>query len=105
MTRKEAAMILGVDFANAIGTLASLPPSIRKKSELNKQILALDMAIKALAAEDVKHGEWIKDKAKSKKYTESIYICSECKNFEAWGDTETYNYCPSCGAKMKVGKE
>ncbi len=47
-----------------------------------------------------KHGEWVKDEEKSKRLIESIYICSACHNFEAWGETEKYNYCPNCGAKM-----
>ena len=49
---------------------------------------------------DVVHGEWVKDEEKSKKLTESIFICSVCHNFEAWGETEKYNYCPNCGARM-----
>ena len=97
MTRKEAAMILGVDFANAIGTLASLPPSIRKKSELNKQIFALDMAIKALAPEPVVHGEWIVEH-------EGSIRCSECC-FNRAHIKMPMDFCPNCGAKMDGGKE
>lgn len=51
---------------------------------------------------NVVHGEWVKDEEKSKKLIESIYICSACHNFEAWGETEKYNYCPNCGAKMDL---
>lgn len=31
---------------------------------------------------------------------ERIYICTACKNYEAWGDWERTPYCPNCGARM-----
>ena len=31
----------------------------------------------------------------------TLYVCSNCK----WGAKHEYPYCPSCGAKMKGGKE
>ena len=48
----------------------------------------------------VVHGEWVKDEEQSKGHIETIYTCSACHNFSAWGETEKYNYCPNCGAKM-----
>lgn len=35
---------------------------------------------------------------------ERIYICTACKNYEAWGDWERTPYCPNCGAKMDEEK-
>jgi hypothetical protein len=49
-----------------------------------------------------KRGEWIKDEEQSQKHVEAIYRCSACHNFDAWGATELYPYCPNCGAKMEV---
>lgn len=48
----------------------------------------------------VVHGEWVKDEEASMETLEAIYICSACHNFEAWGETEKYSYCPNCGARM-----
>ena len=50
---------------------------------------------------EVVHGEWVKDEEASMETLEAIYVCSACHNFEAWGETERYNYCPNCGAKMR----
>ncbi len=52
-------------------------------------------------AYEQKHGLWIEDIEQSAKHIEKIYFCSNCGDFEAWGETELYNYCPNCGAKMK----
>lgn len=52
-----------------------------------------------------KRGEWIKDEEQSQKHVEAIYTCSACHNFDAWGVTELYPYCPNCGAKMKEVQE
>ena len=49
---------------------------------------------------EVRHGEWVKNEEESKKHVEVIYFCSACQNWEAWGETEKYNYCPNCGARM-----
>lgn len=49
-----------------------------------------------------KRGKWIKDEEQSQKHVEAIYTCSACHNFDAWGVTELYPYCPNCGAKMEV---
>lgn len=50
---------------------------------------------------EVRHGKWEVDEVRSKEHIENIYVCSACKNFEAWGETETTNYCPYCGARME----
>ncbi len=55
-----------------------------------------------LKAQLPKRGEWIKDEEQSQKHVEAIYTCSACHNFDAWGVTELYPYCPNCGAKMEV---
>ena len=68
-------------------------------------LIGLQNALEEIPTADVVevvHGEWVKDEEKSKKLIESIYICSACHNFEAWGETEKYNYCPNCGAKMDL---
>ena len=52
-------------------------------------------------AVEVVHGRWIEDVA-----TDMI-ACTECGH--AWNIidncTETFNYCPNCGAKMDGGNE
>ena len=53
---------------------------------------------------EVVHGEWVKNEEESQKHIEAIYFCSACQNWEAWGETEKYNYCPNCGAKMDGDK-
>lgn len=56
-----------------------------------------EVIVKSKDAEPVRHGHWIE--------THEVldYIkCSECG--KEWctvaNDTETFNYCPNCGAKM-----
>lgn len=53
----------------------------------------------AIDAEEVVHGRWVEDTA-----TDMI-ACTECGH--AWNTidncTETFNYCPNCGAKMDGG--
>ena len=44
-----------------------------------------------------KYGEWIE---KESNHVEKIYVCSNCNNYEAWGEPEKSPYCPNCGAKM-----
>ena len=36
---------------------------------------------------------------------ENIYLCSYCRNYEAWGETEKTPYCPQCGAEMEIEHE
>lgn len=58
-------------------------------------------AIKELPSVVPKRGKWILDEEVSKKHIEPIYICSACKNYEAWGNTEKTPFCPNCGARME----
>ncbi len=51
--------------------------------------------------EERKTGYWIEDKEASRIHVEKIYRCSACNNFEAWGTTELYRFCPNCGAAMR----
>ena len=62
-----------------------------------------DQVLMTLPSADRPTGEWVLEEQKSQNHIENIYICSSCKNFEAWGKTELYNFCPNCGAKMKRG--
>ena len=55
-------------------------------------------------AVEVVHGEWVQigyDKAMDR------ITCSCCKEYWniADNDTESFNYCPNCGAKMDGGNE
>lgn len=58
-----------------------------------------------MGLEVVKHGRWIKDQRKSKFHIEPVYICSCCREQEAWGEMELSNYCPNCGADMRGKKD
>jgi hypothetical protein len=31
-------------------------------------------------------------------HVENIYLCTHCRNYEAWGETEKTPYCPQCGS-------
>lgn len=53
MTREEAINILETNAINATRTLGSLPPTAAKKSSLNQQIEALNIAIAALEKEKI----------------------------------------------------
>lgn len=62
----------------------------------NMQIdMALNMAIEALQAEPVKHGEWIN-------IFDNTWECTNCETCEqfAYNIESTSDYCPNCGAKM-----
>lgn len=58
--------------------------------------------IKSLPSADRPTGEWIEQESDT---IEKIYLCSNCENYEAWGETEKTPYCPNCGAKMCKGGE
>ena len=49
----------------------------------------------------MKTGKWEFDAERSKGRIEKIYICSNCKAFEALGESEKTSYCPHCGARME----
>ena len=66
------------------------------------RIKHVEDAADAIEALMPKRGEWVKDEEQSQKHVEAIYRCSACHNFDAWGATELYPYCPNCGSKMEV---
>lgn len=47
---------------------------------------------------EVVHGEW--ELAGEQFHIEKVYLCTACRNYEAWGEYEKTPYCPNCGAKM-----
>ena len=49
--------------------------------------------IKNLPSVQPKIGRWIEH--------EKVYECSECHIVRAKGTTGKYNYCPSCGSRMR----
>ena len=66
----------------------------------NKRKEAIDMAIEALQAKPVKHGEWGKGYRKTANGVDFLVLsCSECDNADP--QMNYYNYCPNCGAKMR----
>ena len=73
--------------------------AIKREAEevINDICFAIDVA---QAIDPVKHGRWIKNERKSKFHIEPVYLCSCCREQEAWGQWELSNYCPNCGAKM-----
>ena len=83
MTRKEAIEAIKNNYPD------------RKYSILRE---ALDMAIEALQAEPVKHGEWqIIDKSL---VGVELWVCSVCGSPLMTDDISENHYCPNCGAKM-----
>ena len=64
---------------------------------------ALKLAIETLSAE-AKHGTWtIAETYDCEGGEIPRLICSECNNEPmAWSSKRLFNYCPNCGAKMKI---
>ena len=58
--------------------------------------------LKNIPSADRPTGEWVEQESNG---IEKIYLCSYCKNYEAWGETEKTPYCPQCGARMEVEHE
>lgn len=85
MTRDEAINTLG----NFKRYISGGGVTDRKANE------AIDMAIEALQAEPVKHGEWV---AAHIGETTSWYV--ECSKCHVVMPPVNYTYCPNCGAKM-----
>ena len=116
MTREEAIKIE----ETIIKWLESLKAEIGKPehSTLWHYAEAIDMAIEALKAEPVKHGEWetgllrefrdtdIEAQEKADKAGYVRYVvnlkCSACGKITMVDNSIKYNFCPHCGAKMKV---
>lgn len=84
----------------AIDTILSNSPDAHYPVWFAEQIAELPAA----DVVEVVHGEWVKNEEESNKHIEAIYFCSACQNWDAWGETEKYKYCPNCGAKMDGGK-
>ncbi len=62
---------------------------------------ALSVAIQALKAESIKHGQWIFTP------TTGRYRCSACGKADKtipWG-RPPFDYCPNCGARMDEVEE
>lgn len=75
-----------------IGNTLQIQPNSPKGQTLKKCIEILS------AVSEREQGEWI--------YDGDCYICNQCKSaFNWWADSQTSNYCPNCGAKMKGGEE
>ena len=117
MTREEAISVLK----------ETIDPNIDKSFkewkewDKEKHLPAVNMAIDALQAEPVKHGEWKYVANEIMKNRHGIlgdiygspmfmnYECSECKfhianDLKGISDHRTA-YCPNCGAKMDGGKD
>ena len=82
------------DYSNAPNTLEGWTP----QDMTNAEIFDIN---NAPTVDFVKHGHW-----KVERWINTIF-CSECGN--SWNvmdnDTETFNYCPNCGAKMDEVKD
>lgn len=86
-----------------------------------KSHTAMMMAIEALKAEPVKHGEWetgllrefrntdIEAQEKADKAGYVRYVvnlkCSACGKITMVDNSIKYNFCPNCGADMRGEKE
>ena len=97
MTREEACVLLKMMFAFWANT--------HERTNVEME-MALNVALSALRpvsreqVEKVWRGEWELNKERSSLHVEKIYLCTRCKNFEAWGETEKTNFCGYCGAPM-----
>ena len=61
-------------------------------------IKAYDLAIEALKQEPT--GHWIIDIDESRRWDRKRFYCSECGEWQTYGETK---FCPNCG--MPMGKE
>ena len=58
--------------------------------------VAYDMAIQALEKQKAKC--WIKE---DRGHVEYSAVCPDCGYDTFWSDTEDFDYCPSCGQRLK----
>ena len=66
---------------------------------------AIDVAIEALQAEPVKHGEWKEHTvANAGVCLKDSIECSVCGYLFCKHDIQRKNFCPNCGAKMEGKK-
>ena len=68
---------------------------IAKVTIWNDRREAVEMAIEALQAEPVKHGEW-----EDVNGDETAWRCDQCKEISCCND----NFCSNCGADMRGDK-
>ena len=72
----------------------------RQKAEIERLKSQNTLLLKKKCKEP-KQGKWIPSVNKNNFYVE---ICSECGYIEEWNLETDRNFCPNCGAKMKVEK-
>ena len=73
-------------------------PNCKKIKCLLNKIEVLSTTEKTADVVEVVHGEW--ELAGEQFHIEKVYLCTACRNYEAWGESEKTPYCPNCGAKM-----
>ena len=74
-------------------------PDKARRDELSN-VIARIINAPIVEAMPARCGKWVKDEEESANHAESIYRCSACLNWEAWGNYECTPFCPYCGAKM-----
>lgn len=76
--------------------------TVNNSIEYGMFTIGIDRAIDeqpTVDAEPVRHGHW--ELVDDENHIEAIYMCSACRNNEAWGEVEKTRYCSWCGAKME----
>jgi hypothetical protein len=58
-------------------------------------------ALSTLPSADRPTGKW---ELIESEHVENIYLCTHCRNYEAWGETEKTPYCPQCGSHNGGGQ-
>ena len=90
ISRQDAIRVLADYFLDHTGT-----------STVNHMQRA-SVILNSVPSADRPTGKWVEQESNG---IEKIYLCSYCKNYEAWGETEKTPYCPQCGARMEVEHE
>lgn len=101
MTREEAIKVLSSYDVNGVwADVDGKPYNAEEQAE------AFDMAIEALQADPVKHGEWEQHDGcvLCKDDDTYFYTCSCCKMAITEAERGLFNFCPNCGAKMRGSK-
>lgn len=91
--------------ADAIEAVVNAHPMAEAEKGSSKQVFWVRVsdvakALKALPSADAVHGEWHR-RIVDNGYN-ADWVCSECGYRASYNH---YNYCPSCGARMKGGAE
>lgn len=106
ITKEKATRVLECMAIDMVGAIAGMRETDPMLDVLQQRIEAVDLAQSALRpvsrehVEKVMRGVWEMDKKLSAQLSEKVYLCSRCKNFEAWGESEKTNFCGRCGAPM-----